>query len=134
MPPALVYKHRAIYDRQRAKLNPGTEQLDLADDRGLGAAGLEAPSRSRCRRGSCAPEARRGCSSAELRPGLPLSGRCRWGSSLGLALAWRSCAPQLLQRRHPARDSQTSIPLLFYLRPGPAKTPRSREKEIRFGS
>lgn len=61
MPPALVYKHRAIYDRRRAKLNPGTEQPDLADDRGLAAAGLEAPPRSRCRRGSCEPEARRGC-------------------------------------------------------------------------
>lgn len=58
VPPALVYKHRAIYDRRRAKLNPGTEQQDLADNRGLGAAGLKAPfsvalsARQLCARGA----------------------------------------------------------------------------------
>lgn len=145
-PQRLFTNTRAIYDRRRAKPKPGAEQPDLAGVRGLGAARPEALPRSHGRQGSRAPWARRGCR-APVRGGR---GCLCLGDAEGLqprpcwGLAWRGCAspppppllstPQLLQLRRPAPSSQTSIPRFFYLRPGPAKTPSSREKEIHFGS
>lgn len=57
-----------------------------------------------------------------------MSGRRPGGSSLGLARAWRRCAPQLLQRRRPAPASQTSIPRFVYLRTRPRENSQFQRK------